>query len=90
MTTSKKGLFLNQHKYILDLLANVDLQHAKPVATPLDSKLKLALVAIMLDSPNYSQRVVGKLIYLTITRIDISFVVSLNICMHPLFIVYVW
>ena len=77
MANSRKGLFLNHHKYILDSLADVDLQHAKPAATPLDSKLKLASTLATLDSPNYYQQLVGKLIYLTITKLDISFVVSL-------------
>ena len=77
MANSRKWLFLNQRKYILDLLADVDLQHAKLAATPLDSKLELALTTARLYSPNYYKQIVGKLIYLTITRLDISFVVSL-------------
>ncbi|KAG6501420.1 hypothetical protein ZIOFF_041300 [Zingiber officinale] len=42
MATSSKGLFLNQHKYILDLLQDAEMLHTKPAATPLDSKLRLA------------------------------------------------
>ncbi|GKE29768.1 retrovirus-related pol polyprotein from transposon RE2 [Tanacetum coccineum] len=51
--------------------------YSKPVATPLDSKLKLNSSGEPLRSASYYQKLVGKLIYLTITRPDISFAVSL-------------
>ncbi|KAG6517659.1 hypothetical protein ZIOFF_021055 [Zingiber officinale] len=77
MATSSKGLFLNQRKYILDLLQDAEMLHTKPAATPLDSKLRLASTEKVLDSPSYYQKLVGKLIYLTITRPDIMFAVRL-------------
>ena len=81
--TSSKGPFLNQRKYILNFLADADLQHVKPAATPLDSKLKFTSASITLDSPKYYQQLIGKLIYFTIMRPVISFVVSLvNQHMH--------
>jgi len=40
MTTSSKGFFLNQQKYILDLLQDVEILHAKPATTPVNNKLK--------------------------------------------------
>ena len=43
MATSHKGLFFNQHKYVLDLLREVDMLDCKPAKTPLDSKLQLTL-----------------------------------------------
>jgi len=51
--------------------------HYKLVATPLDRKLKLNSLEKTLDSPSYYQKIVEKLIYLTITRLDITFAVSL-------------
>ncbi|RVW72193.1 Retrovirus-related Pol polyprotein from transposon RE1 [Vitis vinifera] len=51
--------------------------NSKPANTPFDSKLQLDKLEDPLDSPNYYQKLVGKLIYLTITRPDISFAVSL-------------
>jgi len=77
MATSSKGLFLNQQKYIEDLLQESGLLHTKPAATPLDSKLKLDSDGKAIDSPSDYQKLVGKLIYLTITRPDIAFAVSL-------------
>ena len=77
MATSSKGLFLNQRKYIVDLHQDANLLHFKSAATPLDSKLKLESDGKALDSPSNYQKLVGKLIYLTITRSDIAFAVSL-------------
>ncbi|XP_051140618.1 uncharacterized mitochondrial protein AtMg00810-like [Andrographis paniculata] len=77
MASSSKGLFLNQRKYIIDLLHDANLVDAKPAPTPLDSKLKLQSVGKLLPSPSMYQKLVGKLIYLTITRPDIAFPVSL-------------
>ena len=77
MASSSKGLFLNQRKYILDLLNEANMKDAKPVHTLLDSKLKLSLNGTALSNIGYYQRLVGKLIYLTITRPDITFAVSL-------------
>ncbi|PRQ16867.1 putative RNA-directed DNA polymerase [Rosa chinensis] len=77
MATSHKGLFLNQRKYILDLLQDADMEDCKPARTPLDSKLQLNVLSEpFLDLTSY-QRLVGKLIYLTITRPDISYAVSI-------------
>jgi len=51
--------------------------HNKLSATALDRKLKLNSLEETLDSPSYYQKIVGKLIYLTIMRPDITFAVSL-------------
>jgi hypothetical protein len=77
MTASHKGLFFNQRKYVLDLLKDVEMMDAKPASTPLDSKLQLAKNSEPLQSINHYQHLVGKLIYLTITRPDIAYAVSL-------------
>jgi len=77
MTTSSKGFFLNQQKYILDLLQDVEILHAKPTITPVNNKLKLDSSSKPLMSFTTYQRIVDKLIYLTIIRAHITFVVSL-------------
>ncbi|CAN6704145.1 unnamed protein product [Malus baccata var. baccata] len=66
MATSSKGLFLNQRKYILDLLKDADMVDCKPGRTPFDS-----------SHPSDYEKLVGKPIYLTITCPDISYVVSI-------------
>ncbi|XP_050147281.1 uncharacterized mitochondrial protein AtMg00810-like [Malus sylvestris] len=77
MATSKKGMFLNQRKYILDLLQEADMLDCKPASIPLDCKHKMTMDGETLTDISYYQRLVGRLIYLTITRPDIAFAVSL-------------
>jgi len=77
MTTSYKGLFLNQRKYMLDLLRETDMLDCKHAKTPLNSKLQLTLDGDSFDQPRLYQKLVGKLIYLTITRPDLSHLFSI-------------
>ncbi|KAK8957729.1 hypothetical protein KSP39_PZI001285 [Platanthera zijinensis] len=75
------GLTLSQRKYCLDLLHDAGLSGCKPSDNPMDVKHKLCAQAsdsdLLLQNPEYYRRLVGKLIYLTVTRPDISFVVGL-------------
>ncbi|XP_048232350.1 uncharacterized mitochondrial protein AtMg00810-like [Ricinus communis] len=74
---SSKGLFLSQRKYTLDLLKETGKIGAKPALTPMETKTKLNLEdGDPLTNIGHYQRLVGKLIYLTVTRPDISFAVS--------------
>ena len=77
MDLSTQGLFLNQRKYILDLLDESNMTACKPAPTPLHSKLKLDSPSPTLADASYYQKLVGKLIYLTITRPDLTYSVSL-------------
>ncbi|CAN6727389.1 unnamed protein product [Malus baccata var. baccata] len=77
VATSHKGLFLNQRKYVLDLLKEANMSDVKPAIAPLDSKHKPSLKGMPLTDISHYQRLVGKLIYLTITRPDITYSVSL-------------
>ncbi|KAL0415349.1 UNVERIFIED_CONTAM: Retrovirus-related Pol polyprotein from transposon RE1 [Sesamum latifolium] len=75
---SKHGVSLSQRKYACDLLQEAGLLGTKPVDTPMDSNPNF-----WKDDGNYLEdktkyrRLVGKLIYLTVTRPDISFAVGL-------------
>ena len=51
--------------------------NCKPVKTPLDNKLQLTLDGDSFDQPQLYQKLVGKLIYLTIKRPDMSHSVSI-------------
>src|ERR1017187_4271371 len=74
---SNKGLLISQRKYTLDLLKETGKLGCKPVSTPIDNKYKLNTDDDEpLENINQFQRLVGKLIYLTVTRPDISFSVS--------------
>ncbi|GKF14168.1 retrovirus-related pol polyprotein from transposon TNT 1-94, partial [Tanacetum coccineum] len=72
-----KGICLSQRKYCLDLLDDADQIEAKPCDEPMIPKLKLKYKdGRLLHNPEKYRRVVGKLNYLTITRPDIAFPVS--------------
>ncbi|XP_048446063.1 uncharacterized mitochondrial protein AtMg00810-like [Pyrus x bretschneideri] len=77
MAISQQGLFLNQLKYVMDLLEEARFTDYKPVVTPIDSKLKLTIDGKTLKNVTYYRRLIGKFIYLTIIRPDITFAVSL-------------
>ncbi|XP_077217898.1 uncharacterized protein LOC143852403 [Tasmannia lanceolata] len=74
---STRGLSLSQRKYVLDLLEETGHLGVKPASAPMDPNRKLLLEeGDLLDDPGRYRRLVGKLIYLTVTRPDISFVVG--------------
>ena len=77
MDHSSNGLFLNQRKYVIDLLDEAEMKDSKPAPTPVKSNLKLDVAGEPLSDISVYQRLVGKLIYLTITRPDITYAVSL-------------
>lgn len=65
---------MTQRKYALDLLNHANLLHTKPSAIPLNPTTKLnSTDGDLLPDPTLYRTFVGKLIYLTITRPDLSF-----------------
>jgi Reverse transcriptase (RNA-dependent DNA polymerase) len=78
VSRSKEGIVLSQRKYILDLLSEVGMLDCKPVDTPVVQNLKLGEYPdqVPTNKERY-QRLVGKLIYLSHTRPDIAYAVSL-------------
>lgn len=78
---SQEGIVMNQRKYALELIAEARLGNAKPHMTPLDCTKKLTSAEYATDTlyedVSRYQRLVGQLLYLTITRPDISFSVQL-------------
>ena len=76
-TRNKNGISISQRKYVLDLLQDTGMMGCKPVDTPMDANVKLDMKEN--DEPvdkGQFQRLVGKLIYLAHTPLDIAFVVS--------------
>jgi Reverse transcriptase (RNA-dependent DNA polymerase) len=78
VTRSKQGIILSQRKYILDLLTEVGMLECKPVETPVAINEKLGEFEdqVPTNKERY-QRLVGKLIYLSHTRPDIAYAVTL-------------
>ncbi|KAK2966731.1 hypothetical protein RJ640_024398 [Escallonia rubra] len=77
VTRSKKGIFLSQRKYVLDLLVETGKAGAKPCNTPMNPSVHLTKDdGDRLDDPEKYRRLVGKLNYLIVTRPDIAYAVS--------------
>ena len=75
---SPTGIVLNQHKYTVDLIDLAGLTDSAPVDTPIELNVKLSKEeGDLLPDPTAYRQLVGSLIYLTITRPDISFAVNL-------------
>ncbi|XP_075099985.1 uncharacterized protein LOC142176384 [Nicotiana tabacum] len=92
---SRKGILMCQGKYALELVSELGLASGKPVCTPLEFNHNLTSVEfdqevnnnasedIILEDKGSYQRLIGRLLYLTMTRLDIAFVVqTLSQYMH--------
>ncbi|GJW23479.1 retrovirus-related pol polyprotein from transposon RE1 [Tanacetum coccineum] len=68
------GLAMSQRKYALELVIHAGLLDTKPSTIPLDLVLKLTMEGgEPISDPSIYRTLVGKLLYLTITRPDLSF-----------------
>ncbi|MFS7989993.1 putative RNA-directed DNA polymerase [Helianthus anomalus] len=77
VSRSPQGILLSQRKYVLDMLTECGLLGCKPVDSPMLPTRKLIPEdGSPMKDPERYRRLVGKLNYLTVTRPDISFVVS--------------
>jgi len=75
---SDEGIFISQNKYTLDLLKEFGVANSTPVKLPMDAHLKLTPdKGDPLPDPHTYQRLLGRLIYLTLTRPDITFTVHI-------------
>lgn len=71
------GIFVSQRKYVLDLLEETGMLGCRPADTLIESSVKLGLDGGKEVDRGQYQRLVGKLIYLSHTRPDIAFAVSM-------------
>ena len=74
---SADGIFLGQGKYVMDILKRFIMLDYNSMATPMASNLNLQCDASsdMVDAMMYCQ-MIGSLMYLTNTRLDICFAVN--------------
>ena len=76
ITYSTNGLYITQAKYASELLSRARLTDSKTVDTPVKLNAHLTLTeGKPLSNPSLYKRLVGSLVYLTVTRPDISYVV---------------
>nr|GFA13449.1 retrovirus-related Pol polyprotein from transposon TNT 1-94 [Tanacetum cinerariifolium] len=73
------GIFINQSKYILDILKRFGMENCDTVPTPMveQAKHKLDLVGKSVDHTDY-RNMIGSLMYVTSTRPDIMFATSVK------------
>lgn len=84
ISRNNQGITLNHHKYTLKLITETGLAGTRPSKTPMEMNSKLTSVEFdsflgnnksdwLLDNPTSYKRLIGKLLYLTVTRPNISF-----------------
>nr|AAD25646.1 putative retroelement pol polyprotein [Arabidopsis thaliana] len=74
---TSEGISLSQRKYALELLTSADMLDCKPSSIPMTPNIRLSKNdGLLLEDKEMYRRLVGKLMYLTITRPDITFAVN--------------
>ena len=78
ISSSYEGFYLSQEKYIQDLLDRACLTDLRTVETPMELNVHLrATDGEPLSDPTRYRHIVGSLVYLGVTRPDISHVVHI-------------
>ena len=73
---NSSGIYLCQRKYASDIVEEVGLLGCKPAGSPIDQNHRLALAAgPLLADPERYRRLVGRLIYLSATRPDLTYAI---------------
>jgi hypothetical protein len=74
---SPKGIWLLQRQYALNKLAEYGMTGYKPISIPLEQNVKLSAdEGDLVEDTTMYRRIVGSLIYMTITRPDLSYAVG--------------
>ena len=70
-----EGIFISQH-HALNMPFKFRMVDCKPISTPMDKNVKLRRDSKKSCDPTRFRQIVGSLIYLTITRSDLSYLVG--------------
>lgn len=78
VSRSKAGIQLSQRKYALDIFSETGLLAAKPSLAPMEPNSKLSKTeGPLFHDHSLYRKLVGKLLYVTNTRPDLSYSVNL-------------
>ncbi len=74
---SPKGIWLLQRQYALNKLSEYGMTGYKPISIPLEQNVKLSVdEGELVEDTTMYKRIVGSLIYMTITRLDLSYAIG--------------
>jgi len=74
---SPKGIWLLQRQYALNKLSKYGMTGCKPISIPLEQNVKLSTdEKDLVEDTTMYRRIVGNLIYMTITRPDLSYAIG--------------
>ena len=73
---SKQRILLSQRKYVFDLLFEIGKLGAKPCNTPMAPNVRFTKEGELFEDSERYRKLVGKLNYLTVSRSDIAYKVS--------------
>ncbi|XLR32196.1 hypothetical protein S83_060096 [Arachis hypogaea] len=77
LARSSDGIVLSQRKYTLSILEDTNFTDSKFVSLPMEANLRLSNSdGDSLEDPSIYRRLIGRLMYLTISRPDITYAVS--------------
>lgn len=80
VTRNTEGIQLCQQKCVLEVVYEVGLSRAKPTSTPMAQNHQLAKsTSPFFDMPDRYRHLVGKLIYLSLARLELAYVVTLQL-----------
>ena len=78
VTRGPHGLFLCQRKYALEIVDECGMLGSKLVAFPMVANHKLAVAQEkVIDNASQYRKLVGRLIYLTITRLELFYAINI-------------
>ena len=81
---NKEGIFISQEKYARNIVKKFGLDFKKHASTPMSSSTKLNVDSFRVEvSPTLYRSIIGSLLYLTASRLDIAFSVGVRARYQP-------